>query len=353
MSMTDRTPLRWPIWSGLAIAAAVALRLVLMVRLPLADNTESRYGAIAWEMSRSGDWVTPWTFVDGVRVPFLAKPPLNFWLSSLSYRLCGASAWSARLPNFLLGLAIVAATAAFAGGLWGRRVAGLSGVILITSAAFFGLFGACILDMPLTAATTAAMIAMARLAAGGPRRYAWGLAFFLALAVGLLAKGPIMPALVALTLGLWIALTGRWRLIVELPWLSGLALCCLVAGPWYVLAERASPGFLHYFLVHEHFLRYLQHDYGDLYGAGRAQPYGTSWLMLLGSLLPWTILAIAALAQVFAGKIRLWCCAAIRGWPMCSCGDSCRRCFSPSPGSCCSRTCCRGCRAWPSQRPWG
>jgi 4-amino-4-deoxy-L-arabinose transferase-like glycosyltransferase len=58
------------------------------------------------------------------------------------------------------------------------------------------------------------------------------------------------------------------------------------------MAERATPGFLHYFLINEHILRYIRSEYGDLYGAGRTQPYGASWLMLLVTFLPWSPLLL-------------------------------------------------------------
>ena len=161
-----------------------------------------------------------------------------------------------------------------------------AGIILGTSVAIFVLSGACELDVSLAAGTSAAMMAFALFArqSGPPRgwrRKAWGLAFFLALAVGALAKGPVALVLVAAALGLWLLLIGRWRLVIELPWISGTLLFLAVAAPWYLLAERATPGFLHYFLINENFLRYLTNDYGDYYGWGRLRPYGTIWLMFL------------------------------------------------------------------------
>jgi 4-amino-4-deoxy-L-arabinose transferase-like glycosyltransferase len=59
--------------------------------------------------------------------------------------------------------------------------------------------------------------------------------------------------------------------------------------PWYVLAEIATPGFLHYFLIGEHIQRFLQPGWtGDLYGAGRAHPKGTIWLFWVVATLPWS-----------------------------------------------------------------
>jgi 4-amino-4-deoxy-L-arabinose transferase-like glycosyltransferase len=76
--------------------------------------------------------------------------------------------------------------------------------------------------------------------------------------------------------------------LARLPWLTGSLIVSVVALPWYFLAERATPGFLRYFLVNEHLLRYVRSDYGDLYGNGRTQIYGASWVMLAITFLPWS-----------------------------------------------------------------
>ena len=304
---------RWPTWCGLALLAAALLRLGLMVRVALTDNTESRYGNIGWLMYSSGDWITPRIYIDGELVPFWGKPPLQFWLTALSYRTFGVSEWAARVPSFLIALAIVAATVVFASRFWGRRAACLAGVLLTTSGLFFALAGACVLDVPLAGSISAAMIAFALFAQGSGRRRAWGLAMFVALGFGALAKGPIALVLVGLAIGIWLVLVRRWKLVAELPWLWGLVLFLAVASPWHLLAERATPGFLRYFLIHEHLLRYVSNDYGDKYGAGRTQPYGAVWLMLVGALLPWTVLAVAALTRWFRGRKVL---DVLRGDPM-------------------------------------
>ncbi|MBI5014003.1 MAG: glycosyltransferase family 39 protein [Deltaproteobacteria bacterium] len=293
---------RWSTWCGAALAAAAVLRLVSLGRLALTDNTESRYGGIGWEMFRTGDWVTPWVYIKGALVPFWGKPPLQFWLTSLSYHVFGVSEAAARAPSLVIGAALVAATVLFARRLWGARVGGLAGVILATSGLYFVLAGACVLDVPLAASVSAALMAFARFSEEGGQRRGWGLGFFVALGVGALAKGPIALVLVGLALVVWLTLVRRWRLAVELPWVGGIAVFLAVAAPWYALAERATPGFLQYFLVNEHVLRYVSHNYGDLYGSGRAQPYGASWVMLAGAFLPWTVLAVAALVRVFRGR---------------------------------------------------
>lgn len=289
-------------WAAIATAAVILLRVGCLGVPGLTDNTESRYASIAWEMWRTGDWVTPRVFIKGALVPFWGKPPLEFWLTTLSYKLFGVGEASARVPSVLLGVATVVATVYLARRFWGRRVAAVSGLMLSSSVLFFVLSGACVLDVPLSAAVTGAMTAFALHTHTGAK--SWGLAFFLSLALGALAKGPVTLVLVGIAIGLWLAATRRWKSLAALPWVPGILLFAVVAVPWYVLAERSTPGFLRYFIVHEHFLRYVSHSYGDLYGSGRVQPYGASWVMLAGSFLPWTVVAAVALTKCFrAGRL--------------------------------------------------
>jgi hypothetical protein len=64
-----------------------------------------------------------------------------------------------------------------------------------------------------------------------------------------------------------------------------------IAAPWYWAAEVKTPGFLNYFLVGEHFKRFVVSGWqGDLYGSAHDYPRGTIWLMLLVTLIPWIIL---------------------------------------------------------------
>jgi 4-amino-4-deoxy-L-arabinose transferase-like glycosyltransferase len=285
--------------TALVVASLVMiglLRLGTLGTLALTDNTEARYAGISWNMFRSGDWVTPRVYLSGQLVPFWAKPPLFFWMTSLSFEACGANEWSARLPNVLIAIAVVVMTIAFGRRFWGPRVGLLAGLILASSGLYFVLAGSCILDMSLAASVTGGLMCFALFAdreESEPKKAGWwGRAFFFSLAVGGLAKGPVALVLVGLAAAAWIAACGRWRLVRRLPWITGTLILAAVACPWYIAAERATPGFLHYFLLNEHLLRYIRAEYGDLYGAGRTQPYGASWLMLAVTFLPWSFLLI-------------------------------------------------------------
>jgi 4-amino-4-deoxy-L-arabinose transferase-like glycosyltransferase len=109
--------------------------------------------------------------------------------------------------------------------------------------------------------------------------------------------------LVGLALFPWLAidrgLLGMWKPVwqrLRLP--SGILLMLLIAAPWYLLAERESPGFLEYFIVGEHFQRFLVSGWeGDLYGSAHRETKGMIWGFWLVFTLPWSPLLLFAAAR--------------------------------------------------------
>ena len=86
----------------------------------------------------------------------------------------------------------------------------------------------------------------------------------------------------------WIVIHKEWNRMMMLPWVTGIILMLGISVPWYVAAEIKTPGFMEYFFVGEHWSRYVISDWaGDLYGSAHAKPYGTIWIQLGLSLLPW------------------------------------------------------------------
>ena len=107
----------------------------------------------------------------------------------------------------------------------------------------------------------------------------------------MLAKGPIVGIMTLLPLLLW-AMSGRqWRTLAALPWLAGCLLALLIALPWYLFAEQRSPGFLEYFIVGEHFLRFIQPGWsGDLYGKAHQEFPGMIWVLWFQATAAWGVL---------------------------------------------------------------
>jgi 4-amino-4-deoxy-L-arabinose transferase-like glycosyltransferase len=62
-----------------------------------------------------------------------------------------------------------------------------------------------------------------------------------------------------------------------------------VTLPWYIWAEIRTPGFINYFIVGEHFYRFVESGWtGDLYGTAHDQPKGSIWLFWLAAAFPWS-----------------------------------------------------------------
>ena len=78
----------------LILLLAVALPLFFwgIGAMPFRDPDEGLYASIAREMVSRGDWLTP--RFNGLR--YLEKPPLYYWLTSLTYAAFGFSEWGAR-----------------------------------------------------------------------------------------------------------------------------------------------------------------------------------------------------------------------------------------------------------------
>lgn len=126
---------------------------------------------------------------------------------------------------------------------------------------------------------------------------AWGYAFFLGLAIGVLAKGPVGVVLTLIPVGLWTLWKGGIRRVWNrLPWVSGFILAAALSVPWYLLEEARTPGYLDYFIVGEHWKRYTESGWkGDMFGTAHARPRGMIWLFALAVTLPWSGAWIALL----------------------------------------------------------
>lgn len=273
-----------------ALAGFCLVRILAMFTVPFTDPTEARYAEIARKMVETGNWITP-QFDYGV--PFWGKPPLHTWLSAGGMELFGINEFAARLPIFLTSLFVLAIVWHWVSRNAGRNTALLSVTILASMSLFFGASAFVMTDMPMTLGCVMVMVGFWNVIQNPETDQGWGLAMFAGLAVGMLAKGPVVIVLCLIPTLIWLALTRNWRLLRHVPWIKGLALLIALTAPWYLAAEAATPGFLRYFIVGEHFERFVVPGWnGDLYGSGHVETHGMIWLFWLGTALPWSLVLI-------------------------------------------------------------
>jgi len=274
----------------IAVVAALFARLVSLGLYPLTDPTEGRYAEIGRRIFESADWVTPWLERG---VPFWGKPPLSFWMTGSGLQLLGESAFAARLPHFLAGVLIVWLVYDLFKRQNLSKEAHYAAALTAGSLILYISSGTVMTDAALALGCALAMRGF-WLAVNGPieHRNRECYLFFIGLAIGLLAKEPVIVVISLIPIGLWTIYARQLKTVfVDLPWVRGLLLMLIITLPWYVLAELRTPGFIEYFIVGEHWDRYLQKNWaGDLYGKGHGRPLGFIWVFALIAMLPWTIL---------------------------------------------------------------
>jgi 4-amino-4-deoxy-L-arabinose transferase-like glycosyltransferase len=287
------------------LATVVLIRLLTLGVPDLFDTTEGRYATTSQLMVERDDWVTPWIIYKGVEKPYLGKPPLHFWLINTSYELFGLSNFSARLPGVFSGAAISLMLYFLTAPLLGRKAALVSVLIYSTSLLAFILSGVCLVDVTLTVGIT---MAVAGFALADRSRLA-GYLCFAGLALGVLVKGPVAIVFFGMAAGPWVAL--RWWFtkkiptqMMSLPWVTGSLLFVALALPWYLFAESRNPGFLEYFIWTENLGRFAKANYGDEYGNGHIQLRGAAWVMIIPSLVPWSLALLGTLVEQ-RGKLSL------------------------------------------------
>jgi len=255
---------------------------------------EPRYAQIAREMLERSDWVTP--TLNGK--PWLEKPPLYYWQAAVSYRVGRAFLWSndgvteqtARLPSAIDAALMIAAIFFFLRRF--RPGTELDGALITASSAgMIGFARAAATDMPLAACFTIALLAW----------YSWyenrhenrhraALAvFYLFVALGALAKGPVAPALAAMILVIFAAAKRDWNIIAATLWLPGILLFLLVASPWYVAVQLRDPGFFRFFILEHNLARFATSVYHH------PQPFWFFLPVFLLAVMPWTVWLIAAI----------------------------------------------------------
>ncbi len=282
------------------------LRLTTLGLYPLMDTTESRYADVGRMMLTGNDWITPRypAHPDHPRgEPYLGKPPLSFWMTAFSFKVLGVSEFAARLPSMLNTILTILVVFCFTRKFSDSRTAYFAAIILATTGLTYIMSGVVSTDISLTMTVTlsASSFFLALNAENKMRARLWGYAFFAGLGLSLLAKGPLGVVLTFIPLVLWTLIFKEFRKVIfGIPWISGSILTVLIALPWYMLMERANPGYLKYFILDEHFYKYLKPDWkGDLYGNPHPQPIGTIWLYLLADTMPWLLALLVAAYYAF------------------------------------------------------
>ena len=241
-------------WIGVSNVRAFALLAVVSLCLFLPgfftlqpmDRDEPRFAQATKQMLETGDFVSI-RFQDEARNK---KPVGIYWLQSAAVALgetiglpqARQDIWLYRLPSLLAGIASVFLTYWAALAVTDRRRA------LVAA----GLMATCLLlgvearlaktDAVLTATIIACFGAVMRLYLRRRLVTAHVLVFWVALAVGILIKGPITPLIVLMSMAVLSFKERSIRWLQPLRPGLGLLLCLLIVLPWFVLIGLKTQG---------------------------------------------------------------------------------------------------------------
>ena len=215
-------------------------------RLPLIDRDEPRFAEASREILERNDYIVPY-FNNQLR---LDKPPLTYWCQVASFRIFGENDFAARLPT-----AIAAALVAVLLLEWGTRIrderAGWWSAIVFTLALQTFIHGkAAVADMWLVLFFTLAHRSGWELLFQDPRHRVFWWIFYISLAFGFLAKGPIAWTPL-LTVALAKLFNPEKRLNAQFRFALGITLMLAVVCFWAAPALiRTSGDFFRIGIMH-------------------------------------------------------------------------------------------------------
>ena len=216
-----------PLSSLIFYLLVLALFLISFLGLfiPIMEVDASQYASMSQEMINSKSWLC----IKDLGQDYLDKPPLLFWLSSLSIFIFGHSSWAFKLPSFIIAWASVYFLFRLVKLYYPLGIAQLAALVYASSVAFI-LFTNYI-------RTDTLLISFVILAVWQLANYIEHLHFknlcigSIALGLAMLAKGPIGLVVPVLALAPHLLLKGKIKVLLQ--WKNVLAplIILLVLSP--------------------------------------------------------------------------------------------------------------------------
>ncbi len=253
--------------------------------LDLMEVDAAQYASMSRDMLTSDDWLQ----LHHRGNDYLDKPPLLFWLSALSFKIFGVHNWSYKLPSILFAFLGLYGTYRFAALHYAKEVARTATVMFGASAAFLVMTNDVRCDTILTGSViTAIWLGSAWME---QRRWWQLIGCAIAIACGMLAKGPMGAMAPFIALGGEVIFKKRWFLLRDprlyvLPVLVGALLVPMCIG---LYEQHGMHGLRFYF---------WEQSFGRITGENRWKDDSSYFFFtheVLWQLLPWTLFVLVGL----------------------------------------------------------
>ncbi len=229
---------------------------------------------------------------------YLDKPPLIFWITSLSFKIFGVSGFAYKLPSFLFTLIGVYSTFELAKFLYNENVGWIASLILYTCQAFFLFNNDVRTDTVLTACV---IFSCWQLILFSENKTFINLALgFAGVAFAMLAKGPIGAVVPASALLSQFIFKRNWKAFFHWQWFAGIIITLILLLPMVV-------GLYNQYGIEGPKFFFWTQSFGRITGEN-VWKNDTGYLyfthVFLWAFLPWSIIAVIALAQSFVKLFR-------------------------------------------------
>lgn len=197
--------------------------------IPLLDPDEPRYAETAREMLESKDFLIPHFNYE----PRLNKPPLEYWLISLSYLAFGINEFAARFPSAVFGIFGVFIVYLLGCRIYlSRSIGFLAGLILAASWEYLLIAHLATIDMMLCFFMLLAILFFVKFLDSEKKINIYGLCMSLGLAF--LSKGPVglIPLIIFIA---YILASKKTALLKKLFFIPAILIFLIIGFSWYIL----------------------------------------------------------------------------------------------------------------------
>lgn len=253
-----------------------------MGNYPLIDVDETRYVAMSRDLFRAQDFLT--LYLNGDY--FFEKPPLYFWIESLSFGIFGhINEVTARIPVALTAVFGVFMTYFLGSKISSKKYGMIAALIAASGFEYVVLARVAILDMLLSVCIAASVFAgiYTLFCSENYKKYFWWLAYIFA-GFGIMAKGIPGASIPALTIFISYIIARKFKEIFNpLYMIPGLIFFFVVSLPWHVvMLHRYGHMFFYEYIYKHHFERFA-----NSHELGRKQPFYYFIPVFFLGFMPW------------------------------------------------------------------
>lgn len=207
------------------IFGGIVLIYFLNLFIDVMDVDAAQYASISMEMSQNGSYLE----VYHRGMDYLDKPPLLFWLSSLSISIFGINNFAYKFPSFLLAILGIYSTFKFARLYYSKTTSILAAAILGSTQALFLITNDVRTDTNLLAFVIFSIWQLASFVRTNHWKHL--ILGFVGVAFAMMAKGPIGIVTVVVALGFDFLVQKQWKMIFNWKWLVGIVIVAILLIP--------------------------------------------------------------------------------------------------------------------------